>query len=1088
MKAEQAIRKSLGITARTALLSWLVTTATLLLFIVVLIPMQKQAYLENLESRAKGLVVSLNEVNSGALMNGDFSAVVEHCNKVLNGAPSLSYIIMTKNDGFSIVFDRGTNWWYDSKAGAEWRPLNRVVSYGIGTVPLFHRRVFFYSQPFNYSAVPWGWVHVGLSLDSYDRYVSAVCLRTGILAVICVGASLLASLVYAKRLVQPILRLRQVVGRVASGDLTVRAEIQSGNELDSLASSVNSMTESLHRRDLILESMRFAAEKFLSSARWETVVDQVLAKIGEADDASRVAVLQKETLAGGPTKLRQICQWESPTCPPTAPGAAQHTLVVLDTNLEAFLPLFENGISCTKLPASAPESVRQAIALRQLKAFICIPIMVDGSWWGVFSLVECRQAREWTDNEKDSFRAVAEMFGAAIERELTQNALIKAKETAESASRAKSQFLANMSHEIRTPITGVIGMLQLLQRTELDKRQSRFAGNALTSAKTLLSVIGDVLDFAKIEAGKMELDEHVFDPAEVVDTVMRLFAEAAEAKGLELAYRVSPEVPRQLQGDSNRLRQILVNLVGNAVKFTTHGEVVVTCQTVNVPDHVTRLRFEVRDTGCGVEPEKQKLIFDAFSQADNSMARRFGGTGLGLTISRQFCELMGGSIDLQSAVGAGSTFCFTIPFRDVPGGEGGATGLRDLRQMRILVVDDCAATRKINRRWISAWQAVPEEAVDAGEALEKLEQSVQAGSPFQVAVVDWKMPGVDGLTLARLIKDNPRFASVGLVLLSSFTPRTSFEKITAAGFAAFVPKPAGKSDLYDAIMTAANRDFKKPVVVRREPVATAPVPARGSAGTVLLTEDNEINREVATEILTALGYQVRWVSNGRDAVEAWSRGGVDVVLMDCQMPEMDGYEAVRAIRQEEGRRADGCRVPVIALTAHAGKSDRDDCLAAGMDDYLSKPLDPPVFEAMLAKWMPKQTPPAGAAQADGGLPPVNYASLLQRCLNKAELATRLLGKFVQQAEQDVAAIGTAVQHNDLVALAAVAHRLKGASANVAAEPLRLLATTLEGCGRRGNVAVARPLLPQLQLELLRLKQLPEPALGDAAATFDQRKT
>jgi signal transduction histidine kinase/DNA-binding response OmpR family regulator len=873
------------------------------------------------------------------------------------------------------------------------------------------------------------------------------------------------------------LDLRHVVRQVAGGNLTARAEIEGGDEIASLARSINSMTESLGRRDLILGSMRFGAQKFLSSAHWDTVIDEVLAKIGAADDASRVAVLQKEHLANGKTQLKLLHQWESPTCPPAAPEAKQHVLATLGTDLGTFLPVIEKGISITKPPPGMSDFARQTIAARRIKAFIVIPILVDGACWGVFSLVDCLKEREWTESEKDSFSAIANMFGAAIQRQLTQSALIKAKELAESASQAKSQFLANMSHEIRTPITGVIGMLQLLAYTDLDKRQARYAGNALTSAQTLLTVIGDVLDFSKIEAGKMELDEHDFAPAEVVETVIRLFAVAAEAKGVELAYQVSQAVPRQVRGDSNRLRQILVNLVGNAVKFTTRGEVVLTCAPAHPeyqPENISSLRFEVRDTGCGVAPEKQKAIFDAFSQADNSMARKFGGSGLGLTISRQFCELMGGSIDIQSKLNVGSTLGMTLPFRKVPGCAGGETmGLLDLRQLRVLIVDDCSATREINRQWITFWQGVPDEAADASQALEKLEEACRGNRPFQVAVLDWKMPGVDGLTLARIIKDNSRFASIGLVLLSSFTRQASAEKIMSAGFAAFVPKPAGKSDLYDAIVTAANGPVKKLAHMAPETTSLSPAARLGIGGTVLLAEDNEINREVATELLKAMGYQVRWVGNGRDAVEAWRRGQQDLILMDCQMPEMDGYEAVRAIREEESCLPSSGHIPIVALTAHAAKGDRGRCLEAGMDDYLCKPLDPPVLAATLAKWMPGRRNSAATAQPEAGMPPVDYQCLLQRCLNKPELAARLLRKLLEQAGHDVAAITTAAQQNDAAGLAAVAHRLKGASANVAAEPMRRLAATLEELGRRGDLAAVSHLLPQLKSELLRLKSLPE---------------
>ena len=1096
MNTEQIKNRGLGITQRTALLSWLVTISTLLIFVVVIIPQQKRTFLENLESKASGVAVSLHEVAAGAAVNEDFSSVVDHCKEMLKGDPTLDYLVLTKNDdkkesgGFSIINTR-TNWTYEARVPKEWRPDNRETISGIGVVPMFNCRVFHFSQPFDYSGIQWGWIHVGLSLESYDRSVAMVYQRTGILAVICILISLLASVLYAKHLVQPILSLRQVVRQVAGGNLATRAVVDRGDELGSLAGSINSMTESLRRRDLILESMRFAAQKFLSTSRWETVVKEVLAKIGEADDASRVHVLQKEVLAGGKIKLRQICEWESPTCPQAAGEARQNTLVMLGTDLGVLLPPLEQGHTLTQVPDGLPDAAWQLIKARRIKAFIVIPIMAEGVWWGVLSLVDCLREREWTDSEKDSFRAIADMFGAAIERQQIQNALVQAKESAEAASQAKSQFLANMSHEIRTPITGVIGMLQLLQRTELDKQQARYATNAFTSAKTLLTVIGDVLDFSKIEAGKMELDEFPFDPAEVVDTVVRLFAERAENKGIELVYRVSEAVPRQLRGDSNRLRQILVNLVGNAVKFTTRGEVVVTCERLapwntppplpatpqeliprgeDISTEATVLSFEVRDTGCGIASEKQRLIFDPFSQADNSMARKYGGTGLGLTISRQFCELMGGRISVQSAPDCGSTFSFTLSFKNVPAQTGDAPPRPlDLRNLRVLVVDDCATTREINRAWITNWKGQAADAANAAHAAELLRGAAGNGSPFHVAVVDWKMPGMDGLALAQLIKADPELKNTGLVLLSSFTQQGGFEKILAAGFAAFVPKPAGKSELYDAIITAANGKLKRSNDVVLKPDPLPPAAPGVATATVLLAEDNEINREVATEMLAALGYSSRWVRNGREAVETWLRGTGDLILMDCQMPEMDGYEATRAIRIEEGCHTDRRRIPIVALTAHATQGDRDRCLAAGMDDYLAKPLDPQALAAALARWLPAK---AGVAKTHAEETPaeaIDYASLLRRCLNRPELAARLAGKLVEQAQQDVEAITAALRQNDAAALAASAHRLKGAAANVSAEGLRSVAGELETLGRDGNLASAAGRIEQLQRELTLLK-------------------
>jgi len=1061
--------RGLSITLRTALLSWLITILALFIFVAAIIPQQKRTFFENLDSKAQGVAVSLRDVAAGAAINEDFSSVVDHCKEMLNGDRSLEYIVITKNEGFSLILDR-TGWRSENQSDEFWRPPKRESASGIGTVPLLNHRVFHYSQPFDYSGIEWGWIHVGLSLESYNRNVAMVYQRTGLLAIICIGVSLLASAIYAKRLVQPILALRKVVQKVAGGDLSARALITRGDELGSLASSVNSMTKALLRRDQILQSVRFAAQQFLSTLKWEDVIEGVLEQIGEAAAVDRIRVFEIQPNGAEGPQAEQRFLWRSPNQRPTEPSPAGPALILRASDFSPWIDPLSAGETVSIKYHELADGQLRPFEAETFKSALVIPIMVENLWWGTVTLAECDTERNWTAAERDSLRAAVDMLGAAITRQRIQDDLLRAKQAAEASSKAKSQFLANMSHEIRTPITGVLGMLQLLQRTELDKHQVRYANNAVSSAQALLTVIGNVLDFSKIEAGKMELEEHQFDPVEVVDTVVRLFAERAEDKGIELAYRVSEAVPRQLHGDSNRLRQILVNLVGNAVKFTHRGEVVVNCERQETSAETTALRFEIRDTGCGIAPEKQKLIFDPFAQADNSMARKYGGTGLGLTISRQFCELMGGSISVQSMPDQGATFVLTLSFRNDPSGTPGpAARFLDLRSLRVLVADDCATVRDINAEWIAAWKGEAEVAADATQVLEKLRSAARSGRAFQVAVLDWKMPGIDGLTLARLIKEDSELKSTGLVLLSSFTQQDGLDRIMAAGFAAFIPKPAGKSDLYDAIITAANGVINSAAPVAPEMAAALPAGARLGSDTILLAEDNEINREVATEIMSTLGYHCRWVRNGREAVQHWLRGGIDLILMDCQMPEMDGYEATRAIRVEEGRRPDHRHIPIVALTAHATKGDRDRCLEAGMDDYLTKPLDPQALEAMLAKWMRPKAAAEAAPVETAPAEPIDYPTLLRRCLNRQELAARLVHKLTAQADQDVQVMVAAARQNDAAALAASAHRLKGASANVAAEGLRRLAAELEALGRSGNLAAAGPLLEQLPQELVRLK-------------------
>jgi len=1078
MKTNHLHHRTLGITLRTALLSWLVTISTLLLFVVVIIPEQKRIFLENLESKAHGVAVSLHEVAAGAAVNEDFSSVVDHCKEMLNGDQALDYLVITKNDGFSLIHDR-TGWRSENNADKLWRPDRREPVGGIGFVPLFNRRVFHYSQPFDYSGIQWGWIHVGLSLESYDRDVAMVYQRTGLLAIGCIVLSLLASVLYAKRLVRPILSLRQAVQRVAGGDLTARAAVESGDELGNLAGSVNSMTESLLQRDKILQSVRFAAQQFLSTSKWDAVIQTVLAQIGEAAAASRVCVFENHAGENGGLLTSQRFEWVAAGIKSQMANPELQNFSWSRAEFDHWVAQFQRSECVSTTSRIWTPTERAVLEPLSIQSLLLIPIRVENTWWGFLGLSDCTATRQWTEAERDSFRAAADMLGAAITRQHTQDELLRSKEAAEAASQAKSQFLANMSHEIRTPITGVMGMLQLMQHTSLDDRQRRYVNNTMTSAETLLKVIGDVLDFSKIEAGKMELREMPFSLSETLDVAVGLLAERAEAKGLEMVCQVAAGVPRQLVGDADRLRQVLLNLLSNAVKFTNHGTVVVACTLAEATGDAITLRFEVKDTGPGIASQQQALIFEAFCQADNSMSRTHGGTGLGLTICRQLVRLMNGQIGVETVPGQGSTFWFTAQFKPVTlaGPAAVAPGVVDFQGLRVLVVDDCQVVREIVCEYVRTWKGVAEAAPEAATGLDMLRRAADRGEPFSVAVLDWRMPGLDGFALARLIKQEAALRTTGLVLLSSFTQANQVPDCENSGFAAWLPKPARKSELYNAIIRAANGHLDhllEPAAVSRSAMNLGQ--AKGT-GTILLAEDNDINQEVASEMLVTMGYRCVTARNGREALAKVQQGLADLVLMDCQMPEMDGYEASRLIRQwaqemHEHRQ----RLPIIALTAHAMKGDRDRCLEAGMDDYLTKPLDPDELAQMLARWLPRPVAAGSAAisatESAGAMPMetgIDFPSLLHRCMGKPELARRLIQKFITQAGADVLELETAIREQDTVRLRSVAHRLKGSAANVSAEAVRNCASQLEVLGRDGNLAEAPELQVQLRVHLTTIK-------------------